>query len=142
MVDIKIDTFAIESELQSLVVNVGKASEKGLDTLAKQALKWKNREIAKTYKRPIPNGKDGNPKWERSGAMRDGQTIESSPGQRVITTVGDASGYEARLANLPTGKDGINRSNPAAQIASDRIHNITQSDRTEVENEIARALHL
>jgi hypothetical protein len=100
---------------------VDEAIEKALDRCAQIALQAKAREIDNTYKRPIPRGKGGKPKWQRSGAWQGGQRIERKRGERSIVTQGPAERYEGRLSALPRSRDGVNRRNAAAQNATAKI---------------------
>jgi len=97
------------------------AAESGLDDVAGMALEVKGGEIQPTYQRPIPAGPQGAPKWRRSNDWKEGQVIESEPGERRILTTGAAAEYEGHLESLPSGEDGVNRSNPAAENALPKI---------------------
>jgi hypothetical protein len=121
MLDIRLDTRALERDLNRLTRELPQAIEAGLDASATRVLQAKSREVGKTYARPIPRGKNGKPKWKRSGAWREGQTVEKSVGTRTIRTQGKAEKYEPRLANLPTGADGANRTNKAADEAFEKV---------------------
>lgn len=99
-------------KLDALPQAIERASEKALDRGAKSLLDQRAAEVSKTYKRAIPKSKTGKPKWKRSGDLQRGQEIVSKPGEREIHTTGPAAKYSERIQNLPTGPDGINRSNP------------------------------
>lgn len=88
--------------------------EKALDAGAERAIQFKAQEIGTTYREPIRKLKNGKDAWRRTGDWASQQTIERSPGVRVIGTRGSAEKYEGRLANLPTDPDGKNRTNDAA----------------------------
>lgn len=136
MLTISIDASALKIALDKLVDDARKGNESGLDKVAQLALAAKQTEIAKTYSRTVPRGKSGKAKWERSGNWKDGQFIESKNGERSIVSAAD---YETRLADLPTGKDGVNRSNPAAKNARDSIEKRAIEL---MESEIKKALKL
>lgn len=81
-----------------------------------------------TYSKPIPTNAEyrkgkprkassdaSRPAWKRTNALRDGQAIENrGEGKRAVVTTGPGAVYEGRVADLPTGPDGINRSNAAS----------------------------
>lgn len=117
MLKVSVEARGIVAALEQLPREIAIAGESGLDSVAELALQQKQREISKTYRRTIPRGKGGKPKWQRSGNWQNEQRIESKAGERVIVATGESAGYEAKLADLPTGKDAVNRSNPAAQNA-------------------------
>lgn len=91
----------------------------GLNRAARITANQVTRQKQRTYTRKIPRRKNGRPKWERSGDWLTETTIEET-GQfeRKIVTVGNSAKYERRLANLPTGPDGINRTNTASEDAA------------------------
>lgn len=124
---LSVNADAVARELNATAREIERGTEVALDRVAQVALNAKKRMVGRTYARPIPKGKNGKPKWTRSGAFQAGQTIESRPGQRTITVQGAAEKYEPRLANLPTGADGVNRTNAAAQDALDVIAPQVQS---------------
>jgi len=111
----------LAEELESTQEDLDNAVEDGLDALADRAAELKAEYIEETYSRPIPVDEDGNPKWERTGAWRDGQVVEVAPFERIVRTEGDAEAYEERLAELPTGADGINRTNNAGERAAEKL---------------------
>lgn len=120
MLEIKVNL----SSLQKIVdayKSTPEAVEAGLDATANLVLDAKKREmLSGTYRRAIPTSKKGRPKWQRkgtSGGWLGEQEIQKSPGERTITPTGEPAKYEERLANLPAGPDGINRSNPAGEKA-------------------------
>jgi len=115
--DIRIDVAATAAQLQAKAGRVKAAQEAMLDRCAQVTLNAKRRMVGRTYSRAIPRSKTGRARWKRGGDLLNGQTIESRPGERVITTTGNAVKYEGRLANLPTGADGVNRTNKAAEDA-------------------------
>lgn len=119
MLDIDIKDNGLAQALADAGLKVAPALEKALDVAAKRALDAKKREVAKTYARPIPRNKNGKPKWERSGDWQRDQVILRDPGQRTIGPLGNSEAYEERLATLPTGPDGVKRTNPAAEKAFD-----------------------
>lgn len=121
MLDIQVDSNGLLQALTDAGSNVGPAAERALDVVAKRALDAKAREIDKTYGRDIPRNGKGNPRWERSGDFQRDQVILRDPFQRTIAPLGNSEAYEERLATLPTGADGVNRSNPASERAFDRI---------------------
>lgn len=118
MLEFSVDAEAIARDLNRLAREIEPAVEAGLDAVATRAKQAKDREVGKTYARKIPRRKSGQPKWRRGGDFREGQTIDKSPGERTIRTRGKAEKYEPRLANLPAGADGINRTNKAAENAA------------------------
>ncbi len=134
--DIQIDLSALQV-LASTPQRLEQATERALDRVAGVALQAKAREVNATYRRSIPRGKSGKPKWKRSGDWQGGQCIESQPGERAIITANDAAKYENRIANLPRGRDGVDRRNPAAENAARKIEPQIAAI---VENEIANAL--
>lgn len=96
----------------------GEVVEEGLDRGIQVLKNAKDKQIQTTYARPIPTLQNGKPAWSRSGDWAKGQTIRSRRGEREIVTEGNASRYEARLADLPESPiDTVNRSNPAAERA-------------------------
>lgn len=121
MFDISTDLNSFLQSLNALPDKIEAGTEKGLDRAAKVTLDAKAGQVKITYARPIPRGKNGKPKWERKGNFQGDQTIVSSKGQRTIKAVGESEKYEARLANLPTGADGVNRTNKAAEKAFQQV---------------------
>lgn len=119
MLDIEIKDNGLAQALADAGYNVAPAIEKALDVAAKRALDAKSKEVAKTYARPIPRNGKGNPKWRRSGDWARDQVILRDPGMRTVGPLGNSEDYEERLATLPTGPDGVNRTNPAAERAYD-----------------------
>lgn len=115
--DIRLDLSAL-NRLDDVARNAPQAVEGALDRTAQVVLNAKVRQVRKTYARAIPKRKNGTPMWKRSGDWLEGQSIESKPGERTITTTGNAEKYESRLANLPTGAGGVNRTNKAAENAA------------------------
>lgn len=93
------------------------AVEKALDRTAEVVHQAKLQQVQKTYSREIPISRTGRARWKRSGDWLEGQTVERTPGERKVTTVGNATKYERRLANLPRGAGGINRTNKASEAA-------------------------
>jgi hypothetical protein len=124
MLSINIDTSQFTRIMDGYANHLPEATEAGLDAVADLALRAKKREQQTTYRRPIPTGKNGKPKWKRkgtNGGWAGEQAIEKRAGERVVTTTGEPANYEGRLANLPTGADGVNRSNPASEKAAHTI---------------------
>lgn len=111
---IQLDLSALNDldQLQEQVTAVGEAS---LDALAARGLELKLEQVEETYSRPESRG------TTRTGAFREGQSIESEPGVRRVGVRGRAEAYEPHLQVLATGRDGINRSNPAARKAHERL---------------------
>ncbi len=107
----------LDAAISKLVQGLPQAQEKGLDAAARVVLNEKSRQVGKTYARPIPLRKNGQPKWKRSGDFSKEQTVQSKPNERIIGGVGNSEKYEGRLAKLPDGADGVNRSNPATEEA-------------------------
>lgn len=105
--------------LVSIGVDVGAAVQHGLDVLAEAAEQKKLEFIEETYLRPIPGGVNGSLKWARSGDWKNEQTIEAFGSERLLGSRGHSEEYEGYLADLPTGADGINRTNAAAQKTQD-----------------------
>lgn len=91
--------------------------EQGLDKAGARTVQVKQRlQNQRTYSRPERIGPNGQKEWERTGAWLNGQEVQrTGQFERTVTTVGDAAAYESRLANLPTGPDGINRTNNASR---------------------------
>ena len=117
MLSFNFSSAALARDLQRTAERVEAAQEKALDRAAQVTLNAKARTVSRTYKRAIPRGKKGAPKWKRTGAWQAGQSIGSRPGERIIETTGAAAQYESRLATLPRSKDGVNRRNAAAEDA-------------------------
>ncbi len=115
--NISIDLRGFE-KLGQLDDQIERAAETGLDAGIGVVERQKAKQIQKTYNRKIPQSKTGRPKWERSGDWMRGQRVEEEAGLRRLVTVGNAAKYEDRLANLPTGPDGINRTNKASEEAA------------------------
>ena len=136
--NISINTAAI-AQLNGMGRRMPEVREAVLDRAAQVTLHAKQRTVRRTYKRAIPRSKTGRALWERSSAMLNGQVIERRRGVRIIHTAGAAAKYEGRLANLPTGADGVNRTNPAAEDA----HRIVEPQIQAIaENEIKESLNL
>ena len=160
--DVDIGTFL--DILNILPSRVEKATDKILDRAATVALQAKQREIAKTYARPIPTnsqknaadkqitagkkvrikggkksvGQGGKPAWKRSGDWAAQQRITTpSALTRQIGPSGSSEEYEERLANLPTGALGINRTNKAKENAEKTVESQLRSI---MEQEILNAL--
>lgn len=98
--------------LERLAGQMDEAVEVGLDAAAELVMQAKERELRKTYARPIPTSATGRRKWERSGDLLSSQRITKRKGERVIEPTGQPAKYEGRLAELKT-----ERRNPAAQNA-------------------------
>ena len=118
MLNFSVDVDKLALNLNALANELRPAVEAGLDAVATRAKQAKDREIGKTYARPVRRLKNGKPAWRRTGDWREGQIIEREPGKRTIRTEGNATKYEPRLANLPAGPDGKNRTNKAAENAA------------------------
>jgi len=116
-VDFNISLSGLDGLQKLARADIERATEKALDRTSQIVLNEKRRQVAKTYARPIPRGRNGRPKWRRSGDFQSNQTIESRTGERTIGPVGRSSKYEGRLAKLPVSKDGVNRRNPATEEA-------------------------
>lgn len=115
MLQISFDIREFEREVDAAVDAIHDGASKGLDRAADVLLGHKRRKMQRTYSRAIPKGKNGKPKWSRTGAWLNGQEVEKTgPLERTVTTTGDAEAYERRLSNLRTGADGVNRTNNAA----------------------------
>ena len=114
MAQINLSISGIE-QLNGMASRVEAAIEPALDAAFGVLERQKARQIGNTYKRAIPRSKTGRPKWKRSGDFQRGQVVKRSRGERSLGPEGNAAKYEGRLADLPTGADGVNRSNPAAQ---------------------------
>jgi len=121
MLSFNVDAGEIARALGRLASDIEPAVEAGLDAVATRAKQAKDRQVGRTYARPVRRLKSGNPAWRRSGDLRENQTVEKSRGSRSIITKGNAEKYEGRLSNLPTGVDGINRTNAAAADAATLI---------------------
>lgn len=136
MLGFSVDTAAFR-ELDVTIKRLARASEKGLDRVANLASRQKQRQLAKTYARPIPKGKNGNPKWKRSGELARRQRVTATRGHRRLSPTGKAIKYEGRVAELPTGADNINRSNPAAEKTMEIIEpQIEPVFEQEIKNEL------
>lgn len=122
---ISIDTSALHN-LEALAADIDRATEAGLDAVAEAGEAQKLEAIEETYARPIPTGKNGAPKWTRTGNWRDNQTTESSEGERSLVTRGPAEDYEPRLAVLPISPDGVNRRNAAAERTAEWLEQNAQ----------------
>lgn len=125
--EIKIDNLnAVLSSLNRAAADIPHAIEAGLEDAATLVNRAKIRQVNKTYQRAIPRGKNGKPRWKRSGAWLNGQSVgRPEPLVREIRDTGKAAepiknypgGYAEKLASLPVSKDGVNRSNAAAAEA-------------------------
>jgi len=115
--NISIDMSGLES-LGQLDERIKRAAETGLDAGIGVLQRQKAQQIQKTYSRKIPQSKTGRAKWIRSGDWIQGQSVESGDGTRRLFTTGNAAKYEERLADLPTGADGVNRTNKASENAA------------------------
>ena len=159
MLTIDYDFTEFSEALRQFPDRVNRGLEAGLTLAARETLIRKNIEIRQTYDRVIPtleeyarkrprlgtytprSGNTGSePAWERKaerGGWSGSQTIESRRGGRDILTTGLAANYEERLATLPTGPDGVDRANDAAQRTQD---NFDQWGIPLIEQEIANAI--
>jgi len=115
--NISIDMSGLES-LGQLDERIMRAAETGLDAGIGVLERQKAKQIQKTYSRKIPQSKTGRAKWKRSGDWIQGQSVEGGDGTRRLSTTGNAAKYEERLADLPTGADGVNRTNKASENAA------------------------
>ena len=129
--NISIDLRGLE-RLNALPAQIAAAAEKGLDVGGVLMSRQKSQEITKTYSRRIRTNKNGTPSWKRTGDFQRGIEVEKGDGTRTIKTVGNAAKYEERLANLPTGPDGINRTNKASEnavkVAEPQIQRVIESE--------------
>lgn len=137
--NIRINADGLATDLLNLANKLEPASEGSLDAVASEGKAEKGRQIDPTYRRAIPKDKHGRAKWERDGAWRDGQRIRKSPGQREIGTDEPARDYEPGLAKRATARDGVNRSNPAAE----KTHGVIEPKAGQIfEDEMGRRLGL
>lgn len=111
MFEISTNADDVARELEEMARQIQPAQERGLDAGAQILKGAKQVEKAKTYVRPTKGKK------KRSGDFKRGDVIESEPGERRIVMTGPAADYEEKLANLPKSRDGVDRSNPAADNA-------------------------
>lgn len=107
----------LDAAIAKLVRDLPQAQEKGLNVSAALVLSEKALQVKKTYDRPIPTSSSRRELWKRTGDFRDDQSVQVRPFERLIGGQGNSEKYEGRLARLPNGRDGINRSNPAAETA-------------------------
>jgi len=122
---ISIDLTGLES-ITNLARDLPEAIEGGLDRGGEVLMQAQHRQMQITYSRIIPTSRTGRAKWERSGDLLNGQEINSEPGRRTIVITGPAAepitgypgGYAERLADLPTGPDGVNRTNKFSENAA------------------------
>lgn len=130
--DIKVDLSALNKIVAAYENGTPRAVEAGLDAAAKLVMDAKKREMQQTYRRPPRKLKNGKPAWTRkgtSGGWLGEQEIEKGEGTRTIKDTGEPAkpitnyegGYAERLASLPDGPDGINRSNPAGKNAAEKV---------------------
>lgn len=106
----------IENAAREIQSAVEQAGEVAVEAVGQHGLALKKAEIERgTYAKTAPRGS------RRTGALRSGQQIESGPSERRIVTTGPAAAYEGHLANLRSGRDGVNRSNPAAEKAQAQL---------------------
>ena len=129
-IEVRVDQSRFSAGLADAQRRIRRGITNGLDRAGEIALQAKQRQVGKTYQRPTMG-------WTRSGAWSGGQRIERGALSRTIKTTGPAEKYEGRLANLPTGAGGINRTNKASEEAA-RISE--PQIRAAVENAIANAL--
>jgi hypothetical protein len=106
----------LPQQLNRMAGELEAAQEKALDRVAEVALHAKQREVGRTYARPIPRRKNGRPQWTRSGDWQRGQTITRRRLVRLVGATNRSRVYEPRLATLRT-----ERRNPAAEEALRRI---------------------
>lgn len=117
MLDIKVDLREFEAAMKAAPEALGRGVQDGGDRAAQITLNGYQTQKRKTYARPTMG-------WKRSGDWLEGSKIDKpSPWQWIIHTVGRAADYDARLANLPTGAGGINRTNRAADTAAGIVAN-------------------
>lgn len=100
--------------------------QKGLEAGMKRAgeitLQAKLTKVNRTYRRAIPTTKKGKPKWKRSGDFLRNQRLKRVSAEEFhVLTEGSAEKYEGRMADLPDGIDGINRTNAAAADAYETV---------------------
>jgi hypothetical protein len=102
-----------------------------LDRSIQRAKEFKADEQQITYDRgPAPGAPPHTGHWKND------QSIEGSGSERTLLPRGPSAAYEERLSDLPTGRDGINRTNPAAQRARDR----TEADIENIVADVVREL--
>lgn len=112
--NISVDLSAL-SQLDRFAADFDNAVEGALDAVAEDGLRHKEGELQRgTYDRPERRLKSGRRAWVRTQQLLRSQRIRRGPGVRFIEAIGAAARYEGRVADLPTGPDGINRSNAAA----------------------------
>jgi hypothetical protein len=120
VIDLSTNIADVVRQLNATANEIAPATETALDRFGQVVLNAKRRNVQRTYARPIPRGKNGKPKWKRSGDYLKGQEIISETGQRTIRTGGKAAepitnypgGYAQKLQTLPASKDGVARANP------------------------------
>lgn len=98
--------------LREMQANLPRAREHALDEVANLGMRAKDRQISNTYRRGVPRGRNGRPKYVRTGNYRRNQRIVKATGRRSIEPYGRVRLYEPRLATLNTP-----RRNAAAQNA-------------------------
>jgi len=135
--------------LQSKVRELGNTYKRSIPTRAQVAAERQAKRVGRKFriaKKRIgiasanTSGRGGEPAWKRSGDWLEGQVIERpSRFMREVTTSGPATVYDARLANLPVGALGVNRSNPVAENA---VRKTMPQLRALAEAEIRNALGL
>lgn len=119
MIEAKVNEERFKRQLATYKLLSREGIQAGLDAGAQRLLVLKSQEVTKTYKRPIPKDKNGELMWERTGAWLDSQKARKTGAfERTIGPVGKPAKYEPRLADLPTGADGKNRTNKAAENAA------------------------
>jgi hypothetical protein len=122
MVEISIDAAAFTRDLNVTADRLMQGLENGLDRAAQVTLNQKVKQIETTYRRSIPLSKNGRPRWRRYGNWLRGQEVRRTGAmERTIQTTGPAEAYEGRLADLPTGPDGVNRTNQASKRAGEIV---------------------
>jgi hypothetical protein len=119
MIEIQFDSAAFTRDLNALPDRIRQGAENGLDRGGDVTLNQKVKQVEVTYRRSIPRSSTGRPRWRRRGNWLRGQEVRRTGElERTIVTTGPAEVYEGRLADLPTGPDGINRTNKASENAA------------------------
>ena len=67
MVSVELDIARAVRGLNATADEITRAVEPALDRYAQVVLNAKARQVQRTYNRPIPQSKNGTPKWKRSG---------------------------------------------------------------------------
>lgn len=141
-VGIRVDLTAIKN-IRSMADRVPDAIEASVERAGNVLFGAKNKEIAKTYKRPPEHKREtkkaakaaGRKKplkprrWKRTGDWQEGQAIvkDNRFQVRVVDTGRPSNpiknypgGYAQKLSTLPVSSDGVDRANPAAENAVEK----------------------